>query len=142
VAYSLPVWPIKNGVRLGLIASTLGFSPQRVSCGNGESCNDVYLVNNKGSLSTFLDASSHTQGKFRITRQGDLVSGYYYDSNSMDWVQISSASLGSEDVKFSLQGWSHDRYFIHEDVRVALDNFIVNQGQVIASEIFIPIATK
>ena len=89
VAFKLLTWPQNNGVRIGIIPGSLSFSPQRVSCGNGESCNDVYLVNNGGSLSAFLDASSHTEGKFKVTRQGNIVTGYYYDPNSSNWVQIS-----------------------------------------------------
>jgi hypothetical protein len=142
VSYQLPIWPLKNGVRLGIIAGSLGFSPQRVSCGNGEGCVDVYLVNNSGTLSVFLDASSHTEGKFRVTREGDIVTGYYYDSNTSNWVEISSASKGIEDVKFTLQGWSHDSYFIDQDVSVVFDDFTINEGQVIVSEIFVPLVLR
>lgn len=142
VAYQLLNWPAKNGVRLGLVTGSFSFSPQRVSCGTGESCVDVYLVNNSGNLSTFIDASSHTEGKFRITRQGNTTTGYYFDPLGSNWQQISSASKGTEDVRFTLQTWSHDSYFIDQDVSVAFDNFIVHEGQLIVSEIFAPIVLK
>jgi len=37
-------------------------------------------------------------------------------------------------VAVSLQAWSHDSYFIDQDVSIAFDDFIVNEGQVIISE--------
>jgi len=47
------------------------------------------------------------------------------------WDNISSASKGNQDVAVSLQAWSHDSYFIDQDVSIAFDDFIVNEGQVI-----------
>lgn len=140
VAYSLPAWPANNGVRVGILMGALSFSPHRVSCGNGESCNDIYLVNNSGSLSAFIDASSHFEGKLRVTRTGDLVTGYYYDATGMDWVEISSATKAPQDVYFSLQAWSHDIFFSDQSVQVAFDDFIIHEGQLIVSEVFVPLA--
>ena len=140
VAYRLPVWPANNGVRLGILMGSLSFSPHRVSCGNGESCNDIYLVNNNGSLSAFIDASSHFEGKLRVTRTGDLVTGYYYDATGMDWVEISSATKPPQDIYFSLQAWSHDNFFSDQLVQVAFDDFIIHEGQLIVSEVFVPLA--
>ena len=45
-------------------------------------------------------------------------------------------------MKFSIQAWSHDSYFIDQDVTIAFDDFIVNEGQAIVSEIFVPLIVR
>jgi hypothetical protein len=58
------------------------------------------------------------------------------------WENFSSASKGNQDVAVSLQVWSHYSYFIDQDVSIAFDDFIVNEGQVIDSEIFVPLIVR
>lgn len=98
--------------------------------------------NASGTLKGIIDASSHTEGKFRLSRQSGNITGYYFDSMSSDWVIVFSGFSGETDVKVSLQVWSHDSLFSDQDVGIVFDDFIVDEGQVIVSEIFVPLIVR
>jgi hypothetical protein len=68
-------------------------------------------------------------GKLRLTRVGNLVTGYYWDAESAGWLPFASGTCREEDVNLSLYVWSHDHAFADQEVRVAFDNFVVNKGQ-------------
>lgn len=146
VSYKMMEWPSKNGVRTGLIVtspSEFSFALERVYGGTSESINDVYLVDNaSGTLHGLLDASSHLEGTLRITRESGTITGYYYDQASDNWVIVYSNYAGESDVRVSINAWSHDYAFNDQDVNIVWDDFIVNEGRVIAAELYLPMVVK
>ena len=128
VDYRLLTWPSRNGVRIGLNSSTLG-GVSRISGGNGDGFGaEVYLTNFVQGCCGIIGTTDQA-GKLRLVRAGTTVSGHYFNSANGTWVRIGSSSASSEDSVISLAAWSHDANFTNQDVRIAFDNFAINQGQ-------------
>ncbi len=140
VDYNLLVWPFANGVRVGLGAIRINEEVPPLNYGTVEraswgSANDmpgfpreVYLTHfddGVQGISTTADQS----GKLRLVRSGNTITGYYFSSGY--WVALHSGHVTTEDVPFSISAWSHDYSFTDQEVKVAFDNFIVNQGQLV-----------
>ena len=56
-----------------------------------------------------------------------MATGFY--SSAGGWATIHSYTVSSANVSINISAWSHYRYFAHQDVQLAFDNFIINQGQ-------------
>jgi len=71
-----------------------------------------------------------TSGKLRRSRSESTLTGYYF--NSGVWVNIHSFAFSdTSDDAVHFRAWSYDSTFAHKEVKVAFDNFIVNQGQLV-----------
>lgn len=140
VDYALPVWRYASGVRVGLsVAATdgsAGMAVERISFGDNDFegagyPTDAYLAHyppdNPQGVTETLDG----KGTLRMTRAGDIVTSYYLDSQTSQWVQIHSAQAFDGPVHFGISAWSHDYCFTKQRVRVAFDNFRINRGAVI-----------
>ena len=89
VDYDLLDWPASNGVRVGL--GTIGFT-ERVSFGSRDyplSPRESYLVHFDAVRG--ITATSHQSGTLRNVRNGNTLTGYYFNSGA--WVPISSATI-------------------------------------------------
>ena len=135
VDFHLLDYPPTNGVRLGVVIHRNGTdtsSTQRTSLGTREllgAPRDVYLQDTLGALTRL--PTSDQSGKLRLTRVGAIVTSSYWDAATSDWVPFASGTGAVEDVQIALSAWSHDLAFEDQDVRVAFDNFIVHQGELL-----------
>lgn len=138
VDYALLDWPPVNGVRTGIIASVEPgtYGPMAV-----ERASDAHVTFVSGTefyvadfelqegLGTFVPTGDGS-GALRLGRTGTEWSAYYYSGGR--WLRFYSIPRGTtEDVYVCLAAWSHDYTFAGKDVTVALDNFIINKGQII-----------
>lgn len=142
VDFRLLNWTFSNGVRVGL-ASTPGpffasafsttnppFAVERISFGNPT--NDAPGLPREAYLTHFLDGvqgvtpTSDLSGSLRLTRTGGLETGYYMSSGS--WVTIHTGPSTTQDLHLNIVAWSHNYAFEHVFVKIAFDNFTLNQG--------------
>ena len=120
VDYDLLVWPSGNGVRVGLLLSSLG-TMSRID-------DNSYSVN-FGFVITVVPTTDLT-GKFRITRVGSTFTGFYYSGGV--WVSAGSGSAVLPNLMaMYLSSWSHDGYFGGQAAKVAFDNLILNSGTLV-----------
>lgn len=147
VHYRLREWPSANGVRIGLslqvappptLFAGLGVV-ERTSFGNAADFPDqpreVYLTHFADGAAG-MTATSHLAGTLRIVRQGSALTGFYYSGGQ--WVPIHSFSSATEDVHLALAAWSHDNIFGDQQVRLAFDNLVLNQGQLACADVTPP----
>jgi hypothetical protein len=75
--------------------------------------------------------TSDLSGQLRVVRTGTTLIGYYFGSGT--WVMIHSgpSENGANDVSLTLASWSHNHAFTDQAVKIAFDNVIVNEGQLI-----------
>ena len=135
IDYSLIDWPSENGVRIGFGVSEVpielgvGCAPvERVSFGNNEHTGwprEVYLTEFSDGVKG-VTATSDLSGKLRLVRAGTTLSGYYFSNGS--WVLVHSGPVTAADVYIVIAAWSHNSIFADQGVKIAFDNFVVNQG--------------
>jgi len=134
VSYALLEFPAFNGVRVGLVVQESDqVSPAAVertsfSQHDALSPGEVYLTDFGGVTQV---STTDTRGRLRLTREGNTLTGYYFDTNVKDWQSISSATYITNDVHFSIAAWSHDYAFDDQRVRVAFDNVHIQRGVLI-----------
>lgn len=139
VDFQLLKHPPHNGVRMGIVIHRDGHpfaSVQRTSLGEGEPLGEPregYILDTRTALGRH--ASDAAVGKLRLTRVGNTLTGYFWDSAAAGWVPFASGTTTEEDVRLGLSAWSHDEVFAGQDVRVAFDNFIVHQGQIVSPDL-------
>jgi hypothetical protein len=131
VEFSLPLWPPRNGVRVGLITAEIG-NVERDSWGRNDAgaAGDRYATNFRSSGLSYTSASDLT-GKLRLVRAGKRIMGYRWDNASGQWVLLRSAAAPTTDTQFSIGIWSHDPVFADQNVLVTFSNFIINQGTLV-----------
>lgn len=88
---------------------------------------EVYLIDFGGIIATTVPTAD-TRGRLRLERVGNILTGYYFDSQLDNWQAISSATYTTGDVFFSIAAWSHDYAFDDKDVRVAFDRVFIEKG--------------
>ncbi|MBI2010294.1 MAG: hypothetical protein HYS86_03935 [Candidatus Chisholmbacteria bacterium] len=146
VDYNLLVWPFKSGVRVGLVTKTgllgndvalverIGFGAPTDFSGYPR---DVYLTDFGGGIFTTV-TTNDLLGKLRLVRNGNTLQGQYYNADSGNWVTIDSHNRLPEEVSFGLLAWSHNNFFTDQNVLVAFDNFLINQGQLVCGDVGVP----
>lgn len=142
VDYQLLTWPSANGVRIGLNIAGVG-ATERVSFGTSADFpgqpREVYLTHYADGVQG-ITATDHLVGKLRVVRSGNTLTGYYFSFGN--WVAIHTGPATTDDVNFIVASWSHDYAFTNQEVKVAFDNVIVNQGQLICPETRVSIDIK
>lgn len=147
VDYQLLNWPAKNGVRMGLstFSTSTGESAEvlRISWGPNDPSRsfnpampEVYLTNPNRVVIATTDFS----GKLRLTRVGNVATGYYFDSVE-GWKELSS-SAQTGDIHLYLAAFSTNMgplgdAFGDQEVKVAFDNLVV-QGKKICRDRYNP----
>jgi cysteine-rich repeat protein len=140
--YELIDWPAMNGARLFLSAQVhppltfLQGSVQRASFGDpltdfpGIPEREVYIMD-VGFQAGPIVATGDLAGTLRLERVGTTLNGYYRsESSEGDWIPVESRSGFPNDdvhVDFSL---GTEVLNTNQQVKVALDNFVVTSGQV------------
>lgn len=130
VSYRLLTWPNANGVRVGLSVDdntdmTENFPVLRFNSGLGNSesyATNFYVVNT-------LVSTQDTEGKLRLERRGNSLSGYYMKMGN--WVLLHTDTMPTYDVYFSVQSWSHSYTYGKQETKIAFDNFMINAGSLI-----------
>jgi len=130
VSYALLEFPAFNGVRVGLGVQERGqFSRavERTSFSQHDALppGEVYLTDFGGVTQV---PTTDTRGQLRLVREGDTLTGYYFDANSRDWQSISSASYTTNEVHFAIAAWTQSSYFDDKSVKVAFDQVVIHQG--------------
>lgn len=118
VDYYLTSWPEDNATRMGI--RTTGIAVERISDSSFITYAEGYLTDSLGRLQSVT--TSDSSGKLMVKREGDTVSGFYFDSNFSEWKMIGSyyysASQAGDALELSIWPW-----FNNKDVSIAFDNF-------------------
>ncbi len=118
--------PQSTGVYVGLCVPSGNVS--RASLDYGEVYFSQFTASTYGWVKT-----SDTKGTLRLTRttkRGQtLIQGWFLLPNGK-WQPMLSGS-DTSNINISLSAWSFNPGFIHQDVSVAFDNFVVNSGKLI-----------
>lgn len=89
---------------------------------NSDTGSDVYGF-------AFETPTTDTTGTLRLVRLGNTATAYYYSAGN--WVSLGSSSYTTSDVNMVLAYHNYADKQIGSPVYLALDNFTVNEGQVI-----------
>ena len=135
VSYALLEFPALNGVRVGLGVEERGqFSRavERTSFSQHDALppGEVYLTDFGGVIQV---PTTDTLGRLRLVRQGNALTGYYFDANSGDWQSIASAAYTTNEVYFAIAAWSQSSYFDDKTVKVAFDQVVIEQGVLVGA---------
>ena len=135
VSYALLEFPALNGVRVGLGVEERGqFSRavERTSFSQHDALppGEVYLTDFGGVTQV---PTTDTRGRLRLVREGNTLTGYYFDANSGDWQSISSATYTTNEVHFAIAAWSQSSYFDDKRVKVAFDQVVIEQGVLVGA---------
>ena len=90
----------------------------------GSSTEETYTFSNLvGGLRSI--ATDDMSGTLRMTRAGDVYSGYIWDWPADDWLLIGSGTPATDYdfVNVGIAAWSQEGLFGKQDVRIAFDNF-------------------
>jgi hypothetical protein len=68
-------------------------------------------------------------GKLRMTRSGRLMNACYYGANG--WTSLYSQNETTADMQFSIKAWTGSSIWPQKPVRIAFDNFQINQGTLV-----------
>jgi murein DD-endopeptidase MepM/ murein hydrolase activator NlpD len=141
VGFDLLQWSANSGVRVGFVLShpdtpddgiggrgSVGLS--RSAIGSGE----YFIFFDPDPQGAFTSVpATDSSGRLRLVRNRDIVTGYYLSGGS--WIALGPGSSAPADrlkVRFGIRSISAD--FAHQVTRVALDDFVVNQGTVVCPE--------
>ncbi len=139
VGFRLQVWPLFNGVRTGLGSIVdpnyaTHYAVERVSFAgvHDNPLGEYYVTDLLDGVQGIAHAND-SYGMLRITRSGGVATAYYFSSGS--WILLHSGPMTTGDVLFAFGIWSHNYVFSHQAVKVAFDNFTLNNGQVLCPAI-------
>lgn len=130
VTYHLLTWPASNGVRVGLSIGIdreyiVNFPMERLNTGSGNV--EAYVADFYG-VNGFFPTQDVT-GKLRLTRLGDLLTGYYYKADN--WIPIHTRSIPTVDMYFAIASWSHTQIYGKQETKIAFDDFSINSGTLV-----------
>jgi hypothetical protein len=142
VDYRLITWPDANGVRLGFEGpgadSDQVFLVKRISWGPYDLPNigEVYLAAFESGVEWYGNQAPTVDkaGSLRLTRVGNVLTGYFFNQSTSAWQQIASHDYGTsgyrEWVEITLWAVGPSNAPASQDVEIAFDNFQVTYDQV------------
>jgi len=142
VDYRLITWPDANGVRLGFEGpaadSDQVFLVKRISWGSYDLPNigEVYFAAFANGAAWYGNQAStvDNHGKLRLTRVGNVLTGYFFNQSTSAWQLIASHEYGAsgyrEWVEITLWAIGPPYAPASQDVEIAFDNFQVSYDQV------------
>jgi hypothetical protein len=135
VDYSLPLWPPRSGIRVGLgdVGSGVLGAVERVSWARSDAGppGDGYVTDFRQESSPFFTPTSDMTGKLRLVRSGAIVLGFRWDSRVAEWILIHSGPAPTTDIQFGFGAWSLDTYFTHLNGLASFSNFVISHGTLI-----------
>jgi dipeptidyl aminopeptidase/acylaminoacyl peptidase len=124
--YRMLEWPAANGVQAALSAfagpSNIGFMAIRESQVWGEQYSS-WIPQDFVSAATADPA-----GTLRLQRQGNTAQTSYWNGSS--WVVLASGPTITDPATITLGAGSNTERFIHQEVKIAWDNFRINAGTI------------
>lgn len=124
--YRLLEWPATNGVQAALSAfagpDNVGFMAIRESQAWGEQYSS-WIPQNFSSVPTGDPA-----GTLRLQRQGDTAITSFWSGSA--WIPIASGPTITDPATITLGAGSGLDRFVHQEVKVAWDNFRINSGTI------------
>jgi Tol biopolymer transport system component len=124
--YRLLEWPAASGVQAALSSfagpSNIGFMALRESQAWGEQYSS-WIPQDFVSAAT-ADAA----GTLRLQRKGDTAVTSYWNGSS--WVGLASGPTSTDSATITLGASSFMNRFVHQEVKVAWDNFRINAGTI------------
>jgi Tol biopolymer transport system component len=124
--YRLLAWPGANGVQAALSSfagpSNIGFMALRESQAWGEQYGS-WIPQDFVSAAT-ADAA----GTLRLQREGDTAVTSYWNGSS--WIVLASGPTATDPATITLGASSFMNRFVHQEVKVAWDNFQINAGPI------------
>ncbi|HLK57818.1 MAG TPA: serine protease [Chthonomonadaceae bacterium] len=139
-SYHLLEWPDLNGARFGLEVlnpagerlATVHRVSLRPSDHPGELReSDTMTISRSPGIQTEYATRIATQsltGKLRLTRTGGQFRGYRWNDMTSQWQEIVAGGNYNDNVKLNLIAWSSDGEYSHQQVRILIYGFSVNQG--------------
>jgi hypothetical protein len=127
VHFDLATWPVQNGVWLSMLVGGTGYNVYRVSWQFPESeAYGTFLP----PVGTSLPATG-TSGTLRLTRRGDIFTGYYLAGRS--WIPIISGTgpTGDQSLALGVFNLSAIATFPGQPIAVAFDNFHVLADRIV-----------
>jgi hypothetical protein len=125
--YRLLEWPSANGVQAALSSfagpSNIGFMAIRESQAWGEQYGS-WIPQDYTSIAT-----GDLAGTLRLQRQGDTAQTSYW--NGSGWVVLASGPTITDPATITLGAGSFMERFVHQEVKVAWDNFRINSGTIV-----------
>lgn len=122
--------PVSSGVRLALTieGSIDPVTVQRTSFSTHDSkpAGEYYVVNIGDTLA--MTETTDRYGKLRLKKEGDTITGFFYDKVLKNWTAIGSGTANTEHLSFGLAAWSHDAFFDKKYTKIAFDNVFVTKG--------------
>lgn len=126
VDYRLLEWPQANGVQAALSAfagpTNIGFMAIRESQAWGEQYSS-WIPENFTSVS-----SADAAGSLRLQREGDTAVTSFW--NGSTWMPLASGPTSTDPASITLGAASFMNRFVHQEVKVAWDNFRINSGTI------------
>jgi hypothetical protein len=153
--YQLLAWPPSNGIsaplsvfpgpRIGTPPTSPFYQIERGSAAlKPDAPPEVYdarFQQPPGPLVTrALAPTDDAAGRLRLVRTAGTLSSYYLDSGN--WVLLDSGPTITQDVRFRVWSFGFDNRFVHQEVKVAFDNVVVNRGNLICPGQPVPIDIK
>jgi len=140
--YSLLIWPPASGAAIGFNAGPAvqeaerGVVINRTSRPFGEQY--MCAVGLPGAPPYVFVPTSDLSGTLRITRVGDVGAGYYLGSAG-GWVSVTSGQVSTSDMGVGIIGIvqpvAAQPGLEQQLVEVAVDNFIVHQGELVGCNV-------
>lgn len=120
--YALLIWPAYSGIRVGIGLDIPSAVVERTSFSTQDyrPPGDFYFTDLWDGLNGFTPTADQF-GKLRITRTGNVFSGYYWDGQS--WVLIHQGPGPTATAHFAAAVWGQGNTFAQQQVQVAFDNF-------------------
>jgi hypothetical protein len=143
VDYELLTWPFRSGVRIGLADDHANM--QRISSGRQPydypEGPDLYLTTfDTADHVVGITPTSDLSGKLRLERVDDTLTSYYFANGAWTLVASYSDPAYTQDTPFYLGSWSADSVFTDQEVKLAFDNLIINEGELVCPRrVYLPL---
>jgi murein DD-endopeptidase MepM/ murein hydrolase activator NlpD len=136
VDFQVLTWPIpNNGTRVGIIVKDPAAGPGLVPVGaahisrvSRDPAFDSYRTFEQGVGIGGDVPTTDTSGTLRVVRTGATLLAEYWSSSG--WVRFGTDPISPNPLQFSIGAWNNVGV---PQLQVALDNFVVNRGQLVCS---------
>jgi hypothetical protein len=133
VDFSLPVWPVSNGARVGLCAkygcvdrTSLSSNPFEFACAPTRENYAADFGYTESQICSTFNSTTDLTGTLRLERVGSTMTGYYLSGQS--WITVTSATVPTDDVSVTIKSWDLSQDFHNELINPVFDNLVVIKG--------------
>jgi len=133
VSFRLLDWPARNGVRVSLYLGSLADIKNEGIYLERDNYDDevgnpleVYVYYADEGLTYVEHPTADMSGRFRLRRDGSIVTGYIWSDH--EWIELGSSDAGRQNLPFALFVYSHDSEFADSNVRIAFESVRLEAG--------------